>query len=75
MAVSESESRVEQVLRERGKTRQWLADELGVSRQVLHRWITGRAPWPAQPVDRKAQVAQLLGADKPELFQGNIPGG
>lgn len=71
MVVSE-ESRVEQLLRERGRTREWLAGELGVSRQVLHRWISGRAPW---PVDRKTQVAQLLGADEPELFQGNIPGG
>lgn len=35
-----------------------LAVEMGVARQCLHRWKTGRKPWPPA---RVKQVARVLG--------------
>lgn len=58
-------NRIELELGVQNRTRAWLAGELGVSRQVLNRWLKGRAPWPK---GRKAQVAALLHADEQELF-------
>lgn len=62
---TETRTPLELELGAQGRTRAWLAGELGVSRQVLNRWIKGRAPWPK---GRTAQVAALLGADERELF-------
>ena len=47
-----------------GWTRIALATEMGVSREVLHRWLTGRAPWPAA---RLTQAAGLLGVEESAL--------
>lgn len=43
-----------------------LAMELGVSRQVMGRWMTGRRPWPRA---RAEQVAALLEIPFTELFE------
>lgn len=46
--------------------RNWLAGELGVSRAVLHRWISGRKPWPEA---RVVQLCALLGIERDDLFE------
>lgn len=43
-----------------------LAQEMGVSRQVLHAWITGRKKWPE---DRVTQLCALTGLDREGLFE------
>lgn len=55
------------VLAERGMAIGELAAAMGVSRQALHRWMSGRRPWPA---DRVTQAAVLLGIDRAEITEG-----
>lgn len=69
-----TETRLERVLGERtckscGRpvwTRDRLAAAMGVSRQALHNWMSGKRPWPA---DRRTQVAALLKLDRDWLFE------
>lgn len=46
--------------------RKWLAEAMGVSRVALHKWITGRAPWPP---GRRDQVCELTGFAYGDIFE------
>lgn len=59
-------TRLESELRAQKVTRIELAARMGVARQTLHKWMTGKRPWPA---DRKSQAAVLLGVPRAELFE------
>jgi len=74
MVRERAKTELEQLLDEtRGHGwRKWLAAELGVSRVALHKWITGRAPWPE---DRVVQVCVVLGVERDGLFEEVVTGG
>lgn len=45
----------------------WLAAQLGVSRQALQRWLSGREPMPRE---RAQAAAQVLGVPIEEISEG-----
>lgn len=59
-------SRLDERLEELGLSWNQLALQVGVSRQVMGRWMSGRRPWPRA---RAAQVAELVGLPYTELFE------
>jgi transcriptional regulator with XRE-family HTH domain len=59
-------TQLERELERVGWTRKQFAVELGVSRQILHRWMTGVEAWPAE---RATQAAALLGVGVDVLFE------
>jgi transcriptional regulator with XRE-family HTH domain len=59
-------TQLERELERVGWTRLQFAARLGVSRQILHRWMTGVEAWPAE---RATQAAALLGVDMDVLFE------
>lgn len=60
-------TRLEEVLVAQGRSRVWLSAQLGVSRQVVHRWLKGLEPMPRARAER---AAVLLGVPIEEISEG-----
>ena len=67
METTHDETPLQRAMREQGRKYAWLAAELDVSRQVLHRWAAGVERVP--PL-RRARIAALLGVAESELWPG-----
>jgi transcriptional regulator with XRE-family HTH domain len=66
VVAGERNTRLDERLASKGWSWNRLAQEVGVSRQVMGRWMSGRRPWPRA---RAEQVARLLGVPYRELFE------
>ena len=62
------DNRVADVLEKQGRSKTWLAGELGISRTWLYRLLNDQEEWPGE---QRAAVAQLLGEPPDMLFTDN----
>lgn len=60
MEGSQRPMRLRSYLESTGTTVAWLAREVGVSRSVLHDWVSGRPGASPMPAARRAQVLEVL---------------
>ena len=58
------------VIEEQGRTRKWIAQQIGVTRQQIHKWEYERSPIPPA---RLPELAALLSVD-PSRLNGHEEG-
>ena len=57
--MREVEHPVDALLRARGSTKRWLADQLGIGQSALNRYLAGNRPAPEDLYQRIAVVLQV----------------
>jgi hypothetical protein len=70
-SVLATKDRVRAVLKTKERSQAWLARQINMNETLLHHYLSGRRPSPADLVPRMARVLQvpeaLLEGDSPEL--------
>jgi putative transcriptional regulator len=64
--VNKMKCRIDEIIKERGYKKKYIAEQMGISANQLSNWITGRS-YP--PLDKAFKLAELLGVKVDDLYE------